>query len=405
MPALPPGTSKRTATGTLRALRVALVSEPFYPDVGGMPEHVHNLACQLARRGHDVTVVTTAYPAAPGLMPRQAPYRVVRLGRATSHIMSNGSQHHVAVGWRLRSQMQALLSSPAFDIVHVHGPIFPTLSLLAIQCAPAGSKLVGTLHTHFAESAALRLLRRPLQRYLDALDGIITVHENALRSLQRVGFRCPATRIENGVDLQAWAAGRPMAALRDGRFNILVQARLEPRNHIATLLSAMVRLDASTRDRLRVVVIGDGPDRARLQKMAAGLHVDFVGAQLDRRVDYAQSCDAYYFSAAIASHPMSLLEGMAAARPILAHDIDGVRELVTDGVEGFLLPLNDAAAMAQALRKLLGLSPAQRAAMAQAAHRRAEPFAWEHIADRILAYYRALLDGKDTTADAVTQTG
>ena len=62
-------------------LRVALVSEYYYPDVGGMPEHVHQLGCALARRGHVVTVITTAFPGKVDL-PMETPFEIVRLGRA-----------------------------------------------------------------------------------------------------------------------------------------------------------------------------------------------------------------------------------------------------------------------------------------------------------------------------------
>ena len=151
--------SSRCETSRGRRGHIALVSEPYYPDLGGMPEHVHNLGTQLVRLGHRVTLITTAYPRAPALAPRETAYRVVRLGRATSHIVSNGSQHHVAIGLRLRAQLTALFAHDPPDLVHLHGPIFPTLSLLAMHCAPASAALVGTLYTHFEDSRILRLFR------------------------------------------------------------------------------------------------------------------------------------------------------------------------------------------------------------------------------------------------------
>lgn len=367
-----------------RALRVALVSEPFYPDLGGMPEHVHNLARQLVHAGHAATVITTAYPQAPSLAVPDAPYDVVRLGRATSHIVSNGSQHHVAVGLCLRAKLTTLFAQRDFDVIHLHGPIFPTLALLGIHCAPARAALLGTLHTHFDDSRLLRLFRRPMQRYLDALDGLIAVSDTAVQSLQRVGLRCQATHIENGVDVEYWQAGQPLPALRDGCFNLLVQARLEPRNDVGTVIAALRRLPE--RDRVRLIVVGDGPDRTRLQNEAKGLDVRFLGPQLAARADVAASSDAYFFTATIASHPMSLLEGMAAGLPVLAFDIAGVRGLVRDGNEGAVLRLGDVEQVAARLRALVA-DVGLRRALGQAALRRAMDFSWPTMAGRVMAYY------------------
>ena len=370
-------------------MHIALVSEPYYPDLGGMPEHVHNLGTQLVRLGHRVTLITTDYPRSPALAPRETAYRVVRLGRATSHIVSNGSQHHVAIGLRLRAQLTALFAHDPPDLVHLHGPIFPTLSLLAMHCAPASAALVGTLHTHFEDSRILRLFRRPLQRYLDALDGLIAVSDSALRSLRQTGFSCQAARIENGVDLAFWAGGVPIAAYRDGAFTLLVQTRLEPRNDVATLIAALRRLPTTAR--VRLLVCGDGPHRERLQAQAEGLDVHFLGPQLARRADLAASCDGYFFAATIASHPMALLEGLATARPVLAYDIEGVRELVTSGEQGYVVPRHDAAALAKAIETLRAADGAQRQRMGQAAREQAATFAWERIAVRVAAFYDGVM--------------
>jgi phosphatidylinositol alpha-mannosyltransferase len=371
-------------------MRVALVSEYYYPDLGGMPEHVYHLATELSRRGHEVVVITTAFPDAPHLLPATPPpFSVVRLGRACGALIENGSVSRAAIGLGLHRQLSALFARRRFDIIHVHAPIFPTLALLAIHCAPQDARLLGTLHTHFADSRVLRLLRRPLQRYLDALDGLIAVSASALESVRRVGFSCDAAIIPNGVDLDYWSGGRKLPQYADSRLNLLVQARLEPRNHVGTVLKALRLLPPQARDFVRLIVVGDGPERQRLAAESAGLPVAFVGPQLDRRPDFAATSGIYCFTAAIASHPMSLLEGMAAGLPVLAHDIDGVRQLIRDGVEGFVLPLDDGAAYAAALLRLL-TDPAQRAEMGRAARRRAAAFSWDRVATTVESFYCAL---------------
>jgi phosphatidylinositol alpha-mannosyltransferase len=405
-----PATPAALSTPARGCLRIALVSDYYYPDLGGMPEHVHNLACELGRRGHAVTVITTAFATAasesalpPGGAsavalpsrrgrPEALPFDVVRLGRASGALIANGSVSRAAVGLGLGAAMKRLLHQRAFDIVHVHAPIFPTLALLAIRCAPPSARLVGTLHTHFEDSQLLRLFRRPLQRYLDALDGVIAVSQTALTCMRRLGFRCQGEIIPNGVDLAYWQQGRALPAWQDGAVHLVAQARLEPRNHLGTIIEALRLLgerDGAAAPRLRLLVLGDGPQRPALVAQSAGLPVHFAGAVLAERADFVATSDIYCFTAAIASHPMALLEGMAAGRPVLAHAIDGVRELVSDGVEGFVLPLHAPSAYAAALHRL-ATDRALRLRLGAAARARVAAFSWPRVSDQIEAFYRAL---------------
>src|SRR2546423_13609521 len=95
-------------------MRIALVAEDYYPQLGGVPEHVHNLALQLNAWGHTATVVTSRmgdYPDAPF---------VRRLGRSRV-IYSNGGVSRVPTGWRLGRRLEALFRGGGYDIVHLDG--------------------------------------------------------------------------------------------------------------------------------------------------------------------------------------------------------------------------------------------------------------------------------------------
>ncbi len=374
-------------------LRIALVSEYYYPDVGGIPEHMHHLARHLFLRGHEVSIVTTRFPERVEGPPIDSTgVEVIRLGRTSGQIIANGSVSRSAVGLRLGQEVAELFQKRQYDVIHVHGPIFPVLPILAIRHAPKEAVTVGTLHSHFDDSLMLRLLRWPLQRYLDALDGVIAVSQSAITSLFHVGLRCTAPIIPNGVDLDFWRSGRRLPQFDDGRLHLLVQARLEPRNDIKTLLEAMDLCHREHPD-VRLLLVGDGPMREPLlSSLPESLRhsVHFAGTRIGDRNDFAATSDIYCFTARIASHPMSLLEGMAAGRPIIAHDIDGTRQLVLSGVEGFLVPVNDPQTYAAALCRLL-CDEALRRRMGQAARRRAEAYGWAGIATQVEARYRELI--------------
>src|SRR5574342_382821 len=103
-------------------MRVALVAEDYYPQLGGVPEHVHNLALQRNRWGHPPTVVTS----------HMGPYAAAEFGQrvGTSRVIyANGGVSRVTTGWRLVRRLAALFRAGRYDIVHVHGGLAPTLGL------------------------------------------------------------------------------------------------------------------------------------------------------------------------------------------------------------------------------------------------------------------------------------
>src|SRR5207247_10529868 len=105
-------------------MRIALVAEDYYPQLGGVPEHVHNLALQLNRWGHTATVGTSHmgdYPDAD----------FVRRVGTSRVIYSNGGVSRLTTGWRLRRRLEDVLRTGRCDIVHVHGGLAPTFGLAA----------------------------------------------------------------------------------------------------------------------------------------------------------------------------------------------------------------------------------------------------------------------------------
>src|SRR3954464_6588783 len=126
-----------------RTLRIALVTEYYYPHLGGVCEHVHFFAREARRRGH---TVATSPSTRRGAEPQP---HVIRLGRSQP-VYANGSQARVTLGWNLRRDMRRVLREGKYDIVHVHSPLTPVLPILAIE--EADCPVVGTFHTYFDRS-------------------------------------------------------------------------------------------------------------------------------------------------------------------------------------------------------------------------------------------------------------
>src|SRR5690349_14089004 len=149
-----------------RPLRIALVTEYYYPHLGGICEHVHFFAREARRRGHHVDIITSNLEGA-----EQQP-NVIRIGRSQP-IYFNGSQARLTVGMGIRKEMRYTLRRGRYDLVHVHSPLSPWLPILAID--EADCPVVGTFHTYFDRSMLYKIYRPNLQRRLDSLSAAIAV--------------------------------------------------------------------------------------------------------------------------------------------------------------------------------------------------------------------------------------
>jgi phosphatidylinositol alpha-mannosyltransferase len=186
--------------------------------------------------------------------------------------------------------------------------------------------------------------------------------------------------------------------------NIVFLGRLDPRNDVDLLLRAFYLVAEALPD-TRLVLVGDGPRRAEYEASVPAVlrgRVVFAGSQgsVEARASYLASADVMAFTARIVSHPMALIEGLAAGRAVVAYDIEGVRELVTDGREGYKVAVGDVAALAAALVKVLS-DDAHRRVMGRLARTRAAVFDWSVVARRIEQVYAELVQG-DLAAESAT---
>ena len=177
-----------------RSLRIALVTEYYYPHLGGVCEHVHFFARDARRRGHHVDIITSHIEGA-----EEQPH-VIRIGRSVP-VQSNGSQARISVGVGLRRKMRHVLRAGRYDVVHVHSPLTPVLPLLAID--EAQCPVVGTFHTYFDRSIAYSVFRSYFQRRLDKLSAAIAVSHSTTVALNRY-FDADWKIIPNGIDIDVF---------------------------------------------------------------------------------------------------------------------------------------------------------------------------------------------------------
>jgi phosphatidyl-myo-inositol alpha-mannosyltransferase len=365
-------------------VRIALIAEDYYPQLGGVPEHVHNLALQLRAGGHEVTIVTSHMRGA-----QRDEQFVRRLGTSVV-IYANGGVARVTVGRRLQERLAGLLRGN-FDLVHVHGGLAPTFGLIApLAARRVGIPVVATFHCWFDSSPACRVLRRPLQRLLDLHAARIAVSPPVVEAMSRY-FDSDWEVIPNGVDLTHFhpAGRRPPGPV--GRApRLLFLHRLEPRNHLGMLLAAMPRI-LQRYPAARLVVAGEGPWGwyYRRQAEPLGPAVEFLG-RIDNRPKQYRAADLYLCPTTRGSFGITLLEAMASGTPMVVADSPGFRALVDGGAEAVLLPHDDPAAWGRTIIELLE-SPPRRRLMSVAGIAKAARYAWPLVADQVAGMYEDVL--------------
>lgn len=347
---------------------------PLPPPSGGMANQCEQLVRLLKADGAHVELVRTnapVWPAAVGHVPIvRALFRLVPyLGRLWQAAGRNQVLHVLAnSGWAWH-----LLAAPALWIGRLRG-------------TPVVVNYRGGLADEFL-SAAPRHVHASLRRA--ALR--VTPSPFLLRVFARHGL--DAVVIPNVIDLDRFPARTPRA-FGDAP-HVVVARNLEPIYGLATAIEALAIL-RRTYPRATLTIAGSGPLLPALQAQAASLGL--AGAvQFPGRIDHRQM-PALYAAADVALNPSrvdnmpnSVLEAYASGLPLVSTDAGGVPDIVDDGRTGLLVPVDDAAAMAAALVRVLS-DPALAGRLVEAGRRRVESCAWPEVRTMWRqAYHRALL--------------
>ena len=379
-------------------MKIAIVSDYYYPQLGGVTEHVHGQATELARRGHEVTVVTPALVKVPrtvdgDVLPPE-PFEIVRIGRGYPFYVNRAE---ALVSWspHLGTALDRLFEARNFDVVHVHNPIGPWLAIAAVRRSRA-PVTVGTLHSVVpAGYPLLRTFARPLRNHLARLDACITVSDTVVDSLGPYFPGQQFVTIPNGIDASFFApdAG-PLPELR-GKRTILFVGRFDPRNGVSHAIGAFTILKRTHAD-LQLVIVGDGPLRPIVERLVPDhLREDvvFAGRVNRLRPRYLASADVLCSPCSLASFGMVVLEGMSSGVPVVATRLPGFARVMRDGVDGLMVDEpDDDEGFATALDRILR-NPALGEQMGAAGRSRVlQHFAWPVVADRLEELYDRLRD-------------
>lgn len=389
-------------------MRICVVSGTFHPEIGGPPTYLYHLLPALVERGHEITVVT--YGDATEAF--DYPYRVVRVSRRPSIPLR-----------LLRFTVEVWRATRNCDLVFVNGYGLPPALVNLWQRKPMVIKLVGDFAWEFAvrhgliegaenidafqrrsHGPAVRLLRG-VQRWYVNRACVVIVPSRYLAEIV-AGWGVPAEKLRviyNAVDVAAYdrlpdrEVDRRELGL-EGNV-ILTVARLTPWKGVDKLIASLPHLRERFPD-VGLVVVGDGPERENLERLAEEVGVSdavhFTGRVPHDRVSlYLRAADLFVLYSGYEGLPHVVLEAMLAGAPVVASSKGGLPEVVEDGVTGRLVPWGDEAQLREALLNALS-SPSEAAAWAEQARVQvAREFGWARLVEETASLLCRVSEGEE----------
>lgn len=362
-------------------MRIGIACPYSWDVAGGVQFHIRDLATALIARGHDVSVL------APAEDTVNLPEYVVPAGAAIP-IRYNGSVARLSFGPRVAREVRAWLKAGNFDVLHVHEPFLPSLSMIALVNATC--PVVSTHHAAMDKSRAMDIASPMIRSILEKVSARIAVSQEARRTaVQYLGG--DAYIISNGVFTERFAT-----AQRDERFVGTPEAptlgflgRLgEPRKGLPQVAAAFPEIRAAYPG-VRLFVAGSGDqEAARALFGDDASHVEFLGPiSEEEKAAMLASVDIYLApNTGGESFGIILIEAMSAGAFVVASDIPAFQAVLGSGKFGAQFANADSHALAETVIEALA-HPEQRAEVSAAARIEAKRYDWATVASHVLAVY------------------
>ena len=368
-----------------------------YPTYGGSGAVATELGMALAERGHEIHFVSYDQPFRLGGFQERVFFHEVEMEDYPLF-------EHPPYALALAVALHDAAKSHELDLVHMHYAIPHAASAyLARQMLRQQRplKIVTTLHGTDITLVGLHPSFHEITRFsILASDGLTAV-SSYLRDETVRDFSVPADRIEvipNFIDVEQWRPGLEpchRSTLAPGGERIVMHvSNFRPVKRVTDVIDTFARIAQEVPARL--VMVGDGPDRPRAERLARELGVrdDVVFLGKHQSVEELVACaDLFLLPSETESFGLAALEAMACGAPVVASRTGGLPEVIDDGETGFLLEVGDVASMAQVGVRLL-TDDELHARIAAAGRRAAETrFSAESVVPRYEAYYQRVLTG------------
>lgn len=368
----------------MRSLRIGLVCPYGWDTPGGVQNHIKDLAEYLIAEGHSVSVL------APVIEESHVPDYVVSAGKPLS-IPYNGAVARILFGPLALARVRQWISHGQFDLLHLHEPAIPSISLLA--CSVAEGPMVGTFHAAAKKQKAIYAIGPILDPIIEKLSARIAVSEAARETLTD-HFTTDAIVIPNGIYVDHFAQGKRIQEWSGNTLGFIGRFE-EPRKGLPVLISALPIIARFAPD-VRVLVAGPGDGEKVKESIDSQLRdrFTFLGRITDdEKANFMSSVGVYVApNTGGESFGIILAEALAGGAAVLASNIPAFDSLLGHGTFGELFENENSEDLARKAIDLLRDSD-KRAALARAGRAESARFDWKVVAEQIFSVYEMAMVG------------
>lgn len=369
-----------------RSLKIGIVCPYSWDTPGGVQNHIRDLAEFLISAGHEVSVL------APAIDETSLPNYVVSAGKPIS-IPYNGAVARVLFGPVAFARVRQWISQGEFDLLHLHEPAIPSISLLA--CWAADGPMVGTFHAAAKRQKIIFAIGPILEPAIEKLSARIAVSEAARLTLTD-HLDTDAVIIPNGIYASRYANGKKQSKWQGNTIGFIGRFE-EPRKGLSVLVEALPIIARFAPD-IKVFVAGPGDPKDVEKSIDPQLRqrFEFLGKISEEdKADFMASVSLYVApNTGGESFGIILAEALAAGACVVASDIPAFDDLLGQGQYGALFASEDPTELAKVIIDLLR-DEQKRCQLSVAGKGRGQSFDWALVAQQIYSVYEMSIVGSE----------
>ncbi|KAF1021596.1 MAG: GDP-mannose-dependent alpha-mannosyltransferase [Acinetobacter bereziniae] len=362
-------------------LKIAIVTETWPPEINGVALSLMQLCKGLQNQGHKILLIRPAQKVkCNDFKPNQ-------------ECLVNGQSipkyPDMKFGWPQFLKVSQAISAFTPDVVHIvtEGPLgFTALHAAKTRRIPVSSGF----HSQFQEFSRffdLAFLVKPIQSYLrwfhNATHLTCVPSRDTEQALREFGVTCPLVVVGRGIDTERFSSQRYSEQLRqqwgaDENTTVLIYVgRLSSEKEVNVVIDAYTALRKQSQRKVKLVLVGDGPDRNRLEKMQGAEHVIFMGSLSGTQLAEAYaSANVFVFASQVETFGNVVIEAMASGLPIIAYDYACAQLHGKHTQTGWLCSIGDIQQLTQHVLHIPDNSTLKR--MGQQAMRDVQSIGWQH---------------------------
>jgi len=364
--------------------KIAMISDWYFPKVGGIEYSMHTLAKTLSMHGYEVSVITRSYPGVPEYSRRDG----VSVIRVKGRPLPGQSRFLMPGAYK---ELFNLLKNGNYDIVNCHGLDSPIGMIALIISQKLGIPVVVTNHSLVGDTPYSSLLYLAGKLLLKNTDAVIAV-SSAVEKDSKLMTKKPIYRIFNGVDSEDKIIKVPFPVNTEEKLVIVTVARMTKKKGVQNIVDLAPSLLEKHKN-LLFLMIGDGPLREKLESTVeeSGLSGNFYftgEVPREKVLGYLEQADVFALPSSNEAFGISILEAMSKEVPVVAMNNSGVSDIINNGVNGYLA--DSLTEFSDYLENLIE-KPALRTSFAREALRGLSNYDWNRICEQTSKVYTSVI--------------